>query len=115
MTNDVKIKLEEFSLGIISALKAGIRPSSLQYSHSQVGIGDFCAFAGSAINYLVSNGVLSVEEKRESATSMVNIFMRTFGHHATLAELSEIADIVLEQNGVENNFGGIVAAIKFAH
>ena len=114
MTNDVKTKLEEFSLGIIGSLKAGVRPFTMQYSSSQIGLGDFCAFAGSTISHLVNNGTISVAEKKESAAYMVSVFMKTFGHNATFSELNEFSDMVLEQNVIDKNFAGIVAAIKFA-
>ena len=68
MTYNVQTQLEELSLGIIYALKAGIRPASMQASYSQIGLGDYCAFAASAINHLINKGIIKQSEKKHIDT-----------------------------------------------
>ena len=114
MTHNVQTQLEELSLGIIGALKSGIRPASMQTSYSQIGLGDYCAFAASAINHLVNKGTIKLSEKRECSIYMANVFLRTFGQRIPTNELNEFADIVVNIGNIESNFGGILAAIRMA-
>jgi len=115
MTYNVQTQLEEFSLCIIGALNSGNRPTSLQRSYSQIGIGDYCAFASSAITHLINKGVIQQSEKKECSLFMINMFIRTIGHRVTPNEVNEIAGIFFTQVGtIESNFDGLLAVMSMA-
>ena len=105
MKYNVKAQLDDFDLGIIAYLRIDGAMNPIQYF----------PLAASAINYLQKNNVISKLERRECAEYFCQKFTSML-RPATVSQsvIDQTIALMVNQKDTVKEFGGILAAMKFA-